>query len=339
MAALKERHEDIIQIIGSSAPLLALLERTSQLSCIDKPVLIVGERGTGKELIAARLHYLSQRWEQPFIKVNCGALTETLLETELFGHEAGAFTGASQRHIGRFERADGGTLFLDELASVSMRVQEKILRAVEYGEFERVGGSDTLRVDVRLIGATNVDLPARVASGEFRADLLDRLAFEVLTVPPLRARREDVLELAEHFAINATSELGRSVFPGFSESAVTTLVAYGWPGNVRELKNAVERSVYRAEAEIPVRDIALDPFASPYRPHEQPTAEPAQPPNDGALPLPVDLKSLLAAEERRHAEAALAAGRYNQRRAAELLGLSYHQFRALLRRHGIRATD
>jgi psp operon transcriptional activator len=179
-----------------------------------KPVLVIGERGTGKELIAARLHYLSPRWGQPLIKVNCAALPETLLESELFGHQAGAFTGATRTHIGRFEQANGGTLVLDELGTIPPRMQEKILRVIEYGEFQRVGGSDTIRTDVRIVGATNEYLPRLAELGRFRADLLDRLAFDVIHVPPLRARPEDINTLAYHFAVNVTKELRRPFFPG-----------------------------------------------------------------------------------------------------------------------------
>ncbi|MGH8126193.1 MAG: sigma 54-interacting transcriptional regulator, partial [Rhodanobacteraceae bacterium] len=215
---------DATPMLGESPAFLNVLEHASRVAAIDKPVLVIGERGTGKELIAARLHYLSPRWDKPLVKLNCATLTESLLESELFGHEAGAFTGATARHVGRFEQADGGTLFLDELATVSLRVQEKILRAVEYGQFERVGGSKTLAVDVRIVGATNSDLPAAVHAGRFRADLLDRLAFDVLTVPPLRARAGDILRLAEHFAINISRELGRELFAGFTARAHEALM-------------------------------------------------------------------------------------------------------------------
>ncbi len=325
------------QLIGESPAFLALLEQASRVAGIDKPALVIGERGTGKELIAERLHYLSPRWEAPFIKLNCATLTEGLLESELFGHEAGAFTGASRRHTGRFERAHGGTLFLDELATVSLRVQEKILRAVEYGEFERVGGDETIQVDVRLIGATNADLPALVEAGGFRADLLDRLAFEVLTVPPLRARPEDIMALAEHFALEITRELEREFFPGFSDAAIETLRTHAWPGNVRELKNAIERSVYRNEpSDMPVAEIVVDPFASPFRlaptvPADTAAAPSASPPKTTPN-MPMDLKAHLEQIETRLIREALAAARYNQKQAAGLLGLTYHQFRARLRR-------
>ncbi len=322
-------------MLGESPAFLSLLEHTSRAAAVDKPVLVIGERGTGKELIAARLHYLSPRWEAPLIKLNCATLTEELLETELFGHEAGAFTGAVRRHIGRFEQADGGTLFLDELATVSLRVQEKILRAVEYGQFERVGGDETLKVDVRIVGATNRDLPAAVRAGQFRADLLDRLAFDVLTVPPLRVRSGDILKLAEHFAVNISRELGRELFAGFTEHARAALMHYEWPGNVRELKNVVGRSVHRAAGDVPVDVIVFDPFVSAFRPPaEAGTPEAAAPtPSARPLRLPCDIKAETARLEVDLIERALVEARYNQTEAAPLLGLSYHQLRALLRKH------
>jgi psp operon transcriptional activator len=332
-------------MLGASPAFGAMLEQVSRLAPLDRPALIIGERGTGKELVAARLHYLSPRWEQPLVKLNCAALTESLLESELFGHEAGAFTGATKRHIGRFERADGGSLFLDELGTLPPRMQEKILRVIEYGEFERVGGSDTLRVDVRIIGATNENLPALAQAGRFRADLLDRLAFDVVNVPPLRARPEDVLELAQHFAVAFTAELHRPYFPGFSERAVEALLAWPWPGNVRELKNAVERSIYRApEPEQPVDEIHFDPFAHAHAPPPGPAAPPASPaagyarageasPRDAPAAVPRDFRAAVAAYEQRLLGRALAAADGNRRIAAESLGLSYDQLRGLLRKH------
>ncbi|HET7301630.1 MAG TPA: phage shock protein operon transcriptional activator [Oleiagrimonas sp.] len=325
---------DATSMLGESPAFLNLLDQASRVAAVDKPVLVIGERGTGKELIAARLHYLSSRWEAPLVKLNCATLTESLLETELFGHEAGAFTGATGRHIGRFEQADGGTLFLDELATVSLRVQEKILRAVEYGQFERVGGSATLSVDVRIVGATNTDLPAAVRAGKFRADLLDRLAFDVLTVPPLRVRTSDILRLAEHFAVNISRELGRELFAGFTEHAREVLLRFDWPGNVRELKNVVERSVHRTVDDEPVDEIVFDPFASAYRPPME--QEPDAPAPDGSramIRLPCSLKQEIGRLEVELIERALAEVRYKQTEAAPLLGLSYHQLRALLRKH------
>lgn len=323
-------------MLGESPAFLNLLEHASRAAAVDKPVLVIGERGTGKELIAARLHYLSPRWKAPLVKLNCATLTEALLETELFGHEAGAFTGAIRRHVGRFEQADGGTLFLDELATVPMRVQEKILRAVEYGQFERVGGNETLKVDVRIVGATNRDLPAAVRAGQFRADLLDRLAFDVLTVPPLRVRSGDILKLAEHFAVNISRELGRDLFAGFTERARAALMRYEWPGNVRELKNVVGRSVHRAALDEPVDVIVFDPFVSAFRPPVLAEAEPAGAAvasSETSICLPCDFKSEIARLEVDLIERALAEAHYKQTEAAPLLGLGYHQLRALLRKH------
>lgn len=325
-------------IIGEAPAFLEMLEHVSRAAPLTKPVLVIGERGTGKELIASRLHFLSERWEQPLVKVNSAALTESILESELFGHEAGAFTGAVKTHIGHFERADGGTLILDELATVPLRTQEKILRVIEYGEFERVGGSKTLRVDVRMVGATNEDLQTRVRQGRFRPDLLDRLAFDVITVPPLRERLDDVLPLAYAFAVNMTAELKRSYFAGFTARAASALLRHDWPGNVRELKNAVERSVYRSEdPDAKISSIAFDPFDSPYRlasPEQPPTSAPPKT-SPGKTRLPTDLKGELARLEISLVEKALEKARYNQRIAADLLGLTYHQFRGCLKRHDI----
>jgi len=324
-------------IIGEAPAFLEMLEHVSRAARLSKPVLVVGERGTGKELIASRLHFLSDRWEQRMVKVNCAALTESILESELFGHEAGAFTGAARTHIGHFERADGGTLILDELATISLRMQEKILRTIEYGEIQRVGGSETLQVDVRIVGSTNADLRSLATEGRFRKDLLDRLAFDVVTVPPLRERVEDILPLAHAFAINMASELKWSFFPGFSSRASSALLRNRWPGNVRELKNTIERTVYRAkDPEQPITQIALDPFDSPFGLAEpQPAAGETGPRARQPL-LPADLKQRLIDTETGMLEAALEKTRFNQRMAADLLGLSYDQFRGRVRKFGIR---
>lgn len=322
------------QILGEAPAFLGMLEHVSRAATLDKPVIVVGERGTGKELIASRLHFLSERWEQHLVKVNCAALTESILESELFGHEAGAFTGAQRTHIGHFERADGGTLVLDELATISMRMQEKILRVIEYGEIQRVGGSDTIRVDVRIVAATNADLQALAARTRFRRDLLDRLAFDVITVPPLRERTEDIMTLAHAFAVNMVSELNRSYFPGFSARATSALLRHDWPGNVRELKNTVERSVYRSDdPDSPVRRIVFDPFDSPFRPAE-PVPHRSSPKRPAPL-IPTDLSRRLADTEKDLLVAALDKARFNQRMAADLLGLSYHQLRGKLRKYRI----
>jgi len=324
-------------IIGEAPAFLEMLEHVSRAAPLSKPVLVVGERGTGKELIASRLHFLSDRWEQCMVKVNCAALTESILESELFGHEAGAFTGAAKTHIGHFERADGGTLILDELATISLRMQEKILRAIEYGEIQRVGGNETLRVDVRIVGSTNADLQMLANEGRFRKDLLDRLAFDVITVPPLRERVEDVLPLAHAFAINMASELKWSFFPGFSSRASSALIRNKWPGNVRELKFAIERSVYRsADPERAIVDIALDPFDSPFKIAAPPSAKGPVAARRNAPLLPADLKQRLIDTEVDLLTAALEKARYNQRLAADLLALSYHQLRGKLRKFDIR---
>ncbi len=331
-------------VIGEAPAFLSMLEHVSRAAQVAKPVLVVGERGTGKELIASRLHFLSPRWEQMLFKVNCAALTESILESELFGHEAGAFTGAVREHRGHFERADGGTLILDELGTISLRMQEKILRVIEYGEFERVGGTETLSVDVRIVGSTNVDLVALTNAGRFRADLLDRLAFDVITIPPLRHRVEDILPLAQAFGVAIAAELHYPYFTGFSARAASALLRHRWPGNVRELKNAVERSVYRrADPDRKISRIVFDPFDSPYR------IGPAQPRQDAAAAatsrqaadgqsaaaLPVDFKDAVKGYERRLVKAALARANYRQKVAATLLGLNYHQLRNLLKKHAI----
>jgi len=331
-------HRPDQHIIGEAPAFMEMLEHVSRAAPLDKPVLVVGERGTGKELIASRLHFLSDRWEQNVVKVNCAALTESILESELFGHEAGAFTGAARTHIGHFERADGGTMILDELATITLRMQEKILRVIEYGEIQRVGGSETLSVDVRIVGSTNSDLQALAAKGRFRKDLLDRLAFDVVTIPPLRERLEDVMTLAHAFAVNMVSELKRSYFPGFAPRAASALLKHNWPGNVRELKNTVERSVYRSdEPDQAIARVAFDPFDSPFKlSAAEDDAAPARQARRAPL-LPADLTQRLRDTERDLLVAALDKSRFNQRMAADLLGLSYHQFRGKLRKHDISA--
>ncbi|MFC4237358.1 phage shock protein operon transcriptional activator [Thalassospira xianhensis] len=322
-------------ILGEDPVFLAALEHVSRLAPIERPCLVIGERGSGKELIASRLHYLSRRWGGPLIKVNCAALTESLLDTELFGHEAGAFTGATKRHVGRFERAHGGTIILDEIATASPMVQEKLLRVVEYGEIERVGGSDVIEVDTRVIGVTNENLRELAHQEKFRADLLDRLAFDVIAVPPLRERSDDILPLAEQFALEMTKRLSRSVFAGFTPAAARQLLTHSWPGNVRELRNAVERSLYLAEDdENPLGRIVLDPFANIWSETGAKTAAPARatPPNSGDE-TGFDFKSEVAAFEIRLLEKALADNANNQTEAAKQLGLNYHQFRRLLDKH------
>ena len=336
--------ERATQVIGQSGAFLDALERASRAAALDRPVLVIGERGTGKELVAERLHRLSPRWDQPLIVMNCAALPETLIEAELFGHESGAFTGATKARAGRFEEAHRGTLFLDELGTLSMAAQERLLRAVEYGEVTRIGSSRPLNVDVRIVAATNEHLPDKVEKGTFRADLLDRLSFEVVTLPPLRARRGDIEVLAEFFGRRMASEIGLADWPGWGPNALDALLTYDWPGNVRELRNVVERAVYRWERDGPVDSIEIDPFKSPFRPRTAVLPQAAVPTE--AAPAPVaeagpvaafdsgtDFKSRVNAFERQVLSRALAEHRFNQRSTAEALGLTYDQLRHALKRH------
>lgn len=325
------------EALGQSELFLTFQERLSRVAKVDRPVLIVGERGTGKELAAKRLHYLSRRWEEPLVELNCAALSPSLIESELFGHEAGAFTGALKRRPGLFEQADGGSLFLDELGNIPLPVQEKILRAVEYGVFTRVGGSEPVRVDVRIIGATNADLPSLARDGRFMRDLLDRLAFEVLYVPPLRARREDILLLAGHFAMRMAFELDREEPPEFSERVQALLEAHAWHGNIRELKNVIERAVYLSD-DGPICDVVFDPFIDPFgsaaESHARPSVAPQNEPYSlPGLQFPVDFNAAVREIELRLLQEALRVARYNQRRAADLLGLSYDAFRGVYRKY------
>ncbi|WP_259782855.1 phage shock protein operon transcriptional activator [Aestuariispira ectoiniformans] len=319
---------ELPSILGEDPLFLEAMEHVSRLAPLEKPCLVIGERGTGKELVATRLHYLSRRWDGPLVKVNCAALSETLLESELFGHEEGAFTNARRRHHGRFERADGGTLFLDEIATASNAVQEKLLRVIEYGTFERVGGHETVSVDVRIVGATNDNLRQCVRDGNFRADLLDRLAFDVVTLPPLRLRHTDILPLAETFAMDMTKQMGMALFPGFSDGARQQLLSYDWPGNVREMKNVIERAVYLHTEDAPISQITFDPFQKPWQ--EEDAAPQVQ--ND-TITFPLDFTEEVARKERHLLQKALEQARYNQTEAAGLLGLNYNQTRRLLKKH------
>lgn len=348
------------QMIGSSLSFLDAVERASAAAALNRPVLVIGERGTGKELIADRLHRLSPRWSQTLVSLNCAALPENLIDAELFGYEPGAFTGAQRARAGRFEDADGGTLFLDEIGTLSSQAQERLLRVVEYGELTRLGSNKPISVDVRLVGATNEDLPGLVARGRFRADLLDRLSFEVITLPPLRERAEDIDMLALHFARRMAAELGWPRFPGFTSKVQEQLATWAWPGNVRELKNVVERALYRwGDAETAVGQLVIDPFESPWRPTSSPIFRDVQPhawpaasppfnpalsisPVDTAAAMPAlrlgsvsDLRGAVAAYEKDILECALEKHRHNQRRTAAALNLTYDQLRHALKRHGL----
>jgi psp operon transcriptional activator len=337
------------QFVGQSSAFLDAVERASRAAPLNRPVLVIGERGTGKELIAERLHRLSTRWDGPLVTMNCAALPETLIEAELFGHEAGAFTGATRAREGRFEEADGGTLFLDELATLSMGAQERLLRAVEYGEVTRIGSSRPLRVDVRIVAATNENLPGLVDRGGFRADLLDRLCFEVVTLPPLRVREGDIEVLSEYFGRRMATELDWERWPGFGQLARRAMDNYSWPGNVRELRNVVERAVYRwADPSRPVDHVQFDPFESPWvalKPAsnddiKQDGGEPARHSTDFSAisesQIKVgDFRATTEAFEKALLEQALAQHRYNQRQTAKALNLSYDQLRHSLKKHDL----
>ena len=280
--------------------------------------------------------------------LNCAALPETLIEAELFGHEQGAFTGASRARVGRFEEADKGTLFLDELGTLSMGAQERLLRAIEYGEVARIGSSRPIRVDVRIVAATNEDLPRMAREGRFRADLLDRLSFEVITLPPLRAREGDVPVLAEHFGRRMAAELSWQRWPGFARGAMAAMEKYAWPGNVRELRNVTERAVYRWDGwDAPVGEVVFDPFDSPWKPAPVPRlveptpASPVAVGGGGGLPAApdavdvVDLRAAVDGYERAILEGALARQRFNQRATAKALGLTYDQLRHAMKKYGL----
>jgi len=337
------------QFIGQSLAFLDAVERASRAAPLNRPVLVIGERGTGKEFIAERLHHLSSRWSGPLVIMNCAALPENLIEAELFGHEAGSFTGAAKTRHGRFEEADGGTLFLDELGTLSMPAQDRLLRATEYGEITRIGASKPISVDVRIVAATNENLPSQVDNGKFRADLLDRLSFEVITLPPLRSRQGDIPMLAEHFGRRMAAELDWTNWPGFTPRALAELEAYPWPGNVRELRNVIERAVYRHEdAEREVDEIVFNPFHSPWAPakaggrsevvatlattdagEDVPTQASVVPP----AALTSDFRAAVTDYERQLLEEALRRNRFNQRATAAALNLSYDQLRHALKRH------
>ncbi len=325
-----------IEAIGNSEPFLQFQEKLSRLAKIDRPILILGERGTGTELAASRLHFLSNRWEEAFIAINCATLPQSLVEAELFGHEPGAFTGAVGKRKGRFELADRGTLFLDEIGNMPREVQEKILRVIEYGMFDPVGSSISQQVDVRIVAATNANLPALCTEGKFMRDLLDRLSFEVLTLPPLRDRGDDILLLASHFATRMAMYLGRTEIPEFTQRALDALLNYRWPGNIRECKNAIERSVYRSDSSR-IDEIIFDPFTTNESAHFIGSPEKSTNPLSGeirhSIDISVPLDEAIRRIEKNYLETSLAKSHFNQKKAASLLGLTYHQFRRLYRKH------
>ncbi len=303
------------EMVGHSPASRQVLKLIERVARVPRPVLIQGERGTGKELVARAIHAASGR-SGVFIPINCAALAEALLEAELFGYERGAFTGAERRSKGKFEIADGGTLFLDEIGHMPLGFQQKILRAVEYGSFVRVGGAQEVRVDARIVAATNADLRERIAAGSFLADLYDRLAFEVIRVPPLRERPDDIEPLSQHFMAMFGEEVPEYAGKQLSVEALDMLRHYPFPGNVRELKNVIERAVYRDTG--PVLGAADLDF---------PTAA-------GTDAKPGAFKDRIEALERELIKDALGRAGGNQAQAARLLGLSYHQFRYFHAKHG-----
>ncbi len=315
----------IENIIGRSAAMLEVLQTIRQVAPTRATVLIEGESGTGKEMIAHAIHGLSPRREGPFVAVHCAALAPTLLESELFGHERGAFTGATERRIGRFEMADGGTLFLDEIGEISPTIQVKILRVIEEHRFERVGGSRPIDVDVRLVAATNRDLKRMVGEGTFREDLFFRLHVVAIRLPPLRDRREDIPLLTAHFVEELAAQNGRAP-PKLSPAVLDAFNAYPWPGNVRELRNVVERMVVLARSDVlDVADL----------PPELRTAAPASTVGVGP-PAPAPLDGITLAEaERRMIEQALAAAGGNRAEAARRLGISRRTIHRKIEEYGL----
>ena len=307
------------RIVGCSPALRAAVDLATRAAPSRTTVLITGETGTGKELVAGLIHGLSPRAQRAFVKVNCAALPETLLESELFGHERGAFTGADRVRVGRFEQADGGTLFLDEVGDMSPATQAKVLRVLQEREFHRLGGVQTLRADVRIVAATNQDLETAIAEGRFREDLYFRLNVIGVRLPPLRERPEDVVPLAEHLIGEFGRELGRPRW-GFTRTALEKLAGHAWPGNVRELRNAVERAMLMAEGDwIGPDDLVLAPAA---------------PPGGAGGELGLGGFSL-ADVEREVVLAALRRSGFVQKAAAELLGISRRKLNYMIGRMGI----
>lgn len=304
-------------IIGESPAMRDLLSRIERVARVPRPVLVLGERGTGKELVARAIHFSGGSKSRPLVTINCAAFNDALLESELFGHERGAFTGADSARRGKFELADGGTLFLDEIGNMSLPFQQKILRVVEYGVFQRVGGSVELRTSARIVAATNCDLRERIRRGEFLADLYDRLSFEVLDVPPLRTRGTDIERLAQFFLDRFRLEAESIPARRISTEAMTALRSYSFPGNVRELKTIIERAAYREVGEeITIADLGL-------------SNEPAPPQFTGTFEERIDAYSRqLLSDALRQADG-------NQAQAARLIGLSYHQWRYFAKKYAI----
>ncbi|MEK7386510.1 MAG: sigma-54 dependent transcriptional regulator [candidate division NC10 bacterium] len=321
-AALRESLALRADIIGGSAPMRRLHEQIATAAPTTGRVLIHGENGSGKELVARAIHAQSARAERPFVEVNCAAIPEELIESELFGHEKGAFTGALARRRGKFELADGGTLFLDEVGDMSLKTQAKVLRALEEQAFERVGGKDTLKVDVRVLAASNRDLEAAIREGRFRDDLYYRLNVIPIEVPPLRARKDDIPQLVDHFIALFCSENGKRP-KTVSGEALGYFLAYDWPGNVRELRNMVERLVIMAPGDV----IAADDLPPPLRPKD--AASTAGEPRERSL------KEARDNFERAYILAELRAQDWNMTRTAERLGIERSHLYRKIKAYGI----
>ena len=316
-ARLHHAEEIRYHIVGESPQMAEVIRRIGRVAKVPRPVLIVGERGTGKELIARAIHREGHFSDGPFVAVNCAALPDTLLESELFGHEKGAFTGAAHASQGKFEQATGGTLFLDEIGNMSLPFQQKILRVVEYRRFTRVGGKEEIEVKTRIIAATNADLKEKMRKGHFLPDLYDRLAFEEIRVPPLREREGEIEHLAEFFLNQFMNEVPAFAGKRLSQTAIDLLYSYDFPGNVRELKNIIERAVYRDTTnELTPEDIGIlgDP---------------------GFQAMGGSFGEKVTAFERQLLADALRAAGGNRAQAARSLGLRYHQLRHLLKKHGL----
>ena len=315
---LRERY-DFSHIIGNSNPLRQVYEQVTQVARANTTVLLRGESGTGKELIAHAIHYNSLRAHKPFIKVSCAALPETLIESELFGYEKGAFTGAQARKKGRFELADGGTLFLDEIGDLNISTQIKLLRVLQEREFERLGGTDTIKINVRLVAATNKDLGKAIADGQFREDLYYRLNVFTIFMPPLRERKSDVLLLADHFLEKFASEHGKRI-KRISTTAIDMLASYHWPGNVRELENIIERAVLVCETGVI------------HGHHLPPTLQTAE--TSDTVPR-LSLEETVGAYESDLIQDALKTTRGNRKRAAQLLNTTERILSYKVKKYGI----
>lgn len=312
-------------MLGESAPMEALRQRVLRVARAESRVLILGENGTGKELVARMLHEASRRADGPFITLNCAAVPSELIESEMFGHEAGAFTGARRTHQGRFERANGGTLFLDEVGDMPLPMQAKLLRALQEGEIERVGGTEVRKLDVRVVAATNQDLQARIADGSFREDLYYRLAVIVLRTPPLRDRVEDIPELVARFAAEAGERNGLEP-PVFTDAAIEALQEHDWPGNVRQLQNIVERLVILVDGPVDRADVLAE---LPGRTASLGTNHSGE----AGKPLDPDLDPMVA--ERERLILALERAGHQKQKAAELLNMSRSTLWRKLKAHGL----